>query len=168
MSAALKIELRNVQHAAFASHETNCFEASVYINGKREGTARNDGTGGCTFVEPRALEEKLEAYARTLPQVEADLGTGEKFSYPQSAETLIDDALEDALAQKDLKRLVASHIAFVADDGTIRQTKKASAAQIAKWLGSDATFAALRTTRDRVLNLMEPERALAVYRGAAQ
>ena len=33
----MKIELKNVKYSDFASHETHCFEASVYIDGKRAG-----------------------------------------------------------------------------------------------------------------------------------
>ena len=29
----MKIELKNVQYAAFASEETNCFEATIYVDG---------------------------------------------------------------------------------------------------------------------------------------
>ena len=44
------ITLKNFKHAAFASQETYCFEATVYIDGKKAGTASNEGHGGCTFV----------------------------------------------------------------------------------------------------------------------
>ncbi len=46
----MNITLKNFKHAAFASQETYCFEATVYIDGKKAGTASNDGHGGCTFV----------------------------------------------------------------------------------------------------------------------
>lgn len=46
----MQITLKNFKHAAFASQETYCFEATVYIDGKKAGIASNDGHGGCTFV----------------------------------------------------------------------------------------------------------------------
>lgn len=66
----MKIELRNVRHAAFASQETECFTASVWIDGRREGTVENSGAGGPMMFHPFALEERLEAHAATLPGVE--------------------------------------------------------------------------------------------------
>ena len=42
-----KIILKNLKYAAFASEETSCFSATVYCDGKRLCTARNDGRGGC-------------------------------------------------------------------------------------------------------------------------
>ena len=31
----MKIEIKHVKYSQFASRETNCFEATVYIDGKR-------------------------------------------------------------------------------------------------------------------------------------
>ena len=39
-------ELKNVKYAAFASEETHCFEATLYVNGKRFCTVSNEGHGG--------------------------------------------------------------------------------------------------------------------------
>lgn len=36
-SAADRVTLRNIKHAAFASQETECFNATVYIDGVKEG-----------------------------------------------------------------------------------------------------------------------------------
>src|SRR3546814_12398403 len=102
----MKIELKNVKYAAFASEETNCFEATVYIDGKRAGTARNEGKGGNTWIEPRALVEQLNAYGKTLPQKSLGLthDDGTPMMYTQDAESLIDDLLTAYLNTRDVKR----------------------------------------------------------------
>jgi len=41
-----KVTIKNLKYAAFASQETNCFEATIYVDGKRFCTARNEGSGG--------------------------------------------------------------------------------------------------------------------------
>jgi hypothetical protein len=46
-----KIELKNLKYAAFASEETSCFEATVYVDGKRFCIASNEGRGGCDSYE---------------------------------------------------------------------------------------------------------------------
>lgn len=47
-----RIELKNVRYAAFASEETSCFQATVYVDGKPFCLASNDGHGGPDFYEP--------------------------------------------------------------------------------------------------------------------
>lgn len=41
----MKVELKNIKIAKFASEETLCFEATIYIDGKRSGTVKNNGWG---------------------------------------------------------------------------------------------------------------------------
>lgn len=46
------VELRNVKHAEFASHETACFEATVYVDGRKFCVVSNEGMGGADRFEP--------------------------------------------------------------------------------------------------------------------
>jgi hypothetical protein len=62
----MKITLKNFKHANFASEETYCFEATVYIDGKKAGFANNSGHGGSTDVS-------LDAPFRHLDTPENDL-----------------------------------------------------------------------------------------------
>jgi len=48
----MKIELKNFKHAAFASEETLCFSATVYVDGQRMFEASNSGKGEYTRIEP--------------------------------------------------------------------------------------------------------------------
>jgi hypothetical protein len=110
----MKIELKNIKYAAFASEETSCFSASVCIDGVKSGTAENGGKGGATFIEPQSLADKLNAYAKTLPLKVSTITNpdGTPFTYEQDAESLIDDLLADHLEQKQLKRLCATKTLF--------------------------------------------------------
>ncbi len=45
----MQVTLKNLKICNFASEETICFQATVYVDGKKAGTAQNDGKGGCTF-----------------------------------------------------------------------------------------------------------------------
>ncbi len=42
----MKIELKNIKHSEFASEETFCYEATLYVEGKPFAQVRNDGQGG--------------------------------------------------------------------------------------------------------------------------
>ena len=47
-----RISLKNIKHAAFASHETHCFEATVCLDGDRACKVENDGKGGSDHYYP--------------------------------------------------------------------------------------------------------------------
>lgn len=42
----MNIELKNIKYSQFASHETNCYQASIYVDGRKAGAVDNDGHGG--------------------------------------------------------------------------------------------------------------------------
>ncbi len=62
MKTEMKIEIKNVKHSEFASHETDCFEATVYFNGKRSFIASNDGQGGCNRYYPIKGGDQVAVY----------------------------------------------------------------------------------------------------------
>lgn len=101
------VELRNVKCAAFASQETSCFAATVYIDGEKQGTVENDGHGGCNFYHPFSIQDKLAAIAATLPDIQFDGQT-----LKQDADILIGDLLNAYLQKRDLKRLCSKKTLF--------------------------------------------------------
>ncbi len=62
----MEIALKNISYSERLSEETNCFSATIYIDGKKAGEASNHGHGGPTMIRPRELEQKIDAYAKTL------------------------------------------------------------------------------------------------------
>lgn len=48
----MRIEIKSVKQAAFASHETSCFECKVFVDGKFMFHAENDGHGGPNLYLP--------------------------------------------------------------------------------------------------------------------
>lgn len=103
----MKIELKNIKHAAFASEETHCFTASVYIDGKKAGIVSNDGHGGPDRHEPSSLLRQLTEHAATLPPLDMSeyFNDGGKHELAQSAETLIGDLVNEFLRKRENKRL---------------------------------------------------------------
>lgn len=104
----MQIELRNVKYAAFASQETSCFQATVYIDGKRAGEVSNEGHGGPDSISPRELQTRLDEYGASLPKEACDWtdrDTGKAAEISQTAETLIGNALDAWLLQRELKRI---------------------------------------------------------------
>ena len=68
----MKIELRNIKYADWASQETACYQASIYINGVKVGETSNHGQGGADMVYPHEVAERIDAYAATLPPLNWD------------------------------------------------------------------------------------------------
>lgn len=157
----MKIELRSVKYAAFASQETSCFEATVYIDGVKSGDVRNEGHGGCNWYSPRGLEERLDAHAKTLPPV-----TAFDVTLEMDADLLIGELFSSWLMERDLKRLLASKLVF-ARDGKVLATKKIPAPQLARLLADPASLRA-RHSDSTVLNLVPFAEALTLYRASAE
>jgi hypothetical protein len=100
----MDIQLKGLKTAAFQSQDSNCFEATVYVDGVRAFTAHDDGWGGCIDFRPvddngRALLDKAIEHAKTLP--------GEWFEstyLPMNLELLIGEMVEEAITQKWIAR----------------------------------------------------------------
>jgi hypothetical protein len=161
----MKIELKNVKHSEFASHETNCFEATIYIDGKKVGHAENSGQGGTTNISPNTLVLMLDEYAKTLPPlIYKSNDTIEITEIKQDAELLIDELLTTWLYARDLKRMMAKKIVFKRD-GQILETVKLTPVAMQNYLSSP-TFKE-RMNADEILNAIPFNKALEIYRSAA-
>lgn len=130
----MQITLKNVRHYPSMSEETECFEATVYIDGKKAGEVVNRGQGGAHEMG-RDLYTRLSEYAKTLPIREVTCG-GQQYSFPPDAEGLIDDALSAFLKAKDEVRFekmarkdLSTRLVFLRD-GKLLQTKKLPAATL--------------------------------------
>lgn len=157
----MKIELRNVKHAKFASEETECFEATVVLDGVVAGKVSNDGHGGSDMFHPYALQERLDAYGKTLPEKTITSMTnddGTPYTYAQDAESLVGDVLADWLTRRDLKRLMRTRVLFVRTDGKLYEAKVAKPAHA-------RAIAHYKAKPDvaKVLNALPEDEALALY-----
>jgi hypothetical protein len=152
----MKIEVRNVKVAKFASEETLCFEAKVVIDGKVAGSVRNQGHGGCNNYEPRSLFDTLNKHAKTLPDIT-------KYDPPlkMTADLVIDSLVQDYLAEKDYKKTVASRVLCLDNEGFVVETKRLPK-------GTDVLTVARsfvgRAGIAKVLNLLPEAEALAILK----
>jgi hypothetical protein len=122
------IELKKFHYAAFASEDSSCYDAEVWVNGKRAFTAHNSGTGGPDDYRPiyirtepstspvksgegtydhaskEAAMKILEEYAASLPAEKVDWGNGTFFDHQPDVESLIGDALAAKLVEKEVNK----------------------------------------------------------------
>ena len=120
----MKVELKNLKHSEFASHETNCFEATVWLNGKRAFYARNDGGGGADFYAPldnqdrgefNGLLNDLINHCLTLPKWGSEFGGEDDMDV--TPEILIGNLVNDMLDAKKLKKSLKKKVLFVNENG---------------------------------------------------
>ena len=160
----MKIELKNIKPREFASQETNCYEATIYIDGKKAGIVDNDGRGGCDNVHPRELAVKIDEYAKTLPKM--SIGTGSNaVEIEQNHETIFGDLLTEWLHAKDLKRALSRYVMFTRDDGRLYQSAGMKKDALAKYLSEPKLPEAIKSKE--ILNLMPFDKALKIYRQGA-
>jgi hypothetical protein len=95
MKTVNKIEIKNVKFAAFASQETNCFEATLYVDGKRFANVSNDGHGGPDDVYPlnTMRREDIASWRKRLECIETNLKNGPKVESKYFADGM-DNCLE--------------------------------------------------------------------------
>lgn len=102
----MNVTLKNISYSQRQSDETNCFVATVYIDGKKAGTVQDDGKGGCMDYDFNTAA--LEAYAKTLPPLKGDAD----HEYPQDADLFIGGLFEKWLWAKEIKRLCKGKTTF--------------------------------------------------------
>lgn len=105
----MKVELKKVKHFPSMSEETECFQASIYIDGKEVGFAEDRGCGGCIDYRfnDKAVGERFEAYAKSLPSTTFDMEGHDPIVVESSGETVIGDLLNEYLKAKEEKKEAA-------------------------------------------------------------
>ena len=105
----MKIELKNINHSEFASHETFCYEANLYVEGKPFAHVRNDGQGSADYLyrDDRFLDGEAWNKCHALLKIHC----ADKFRWTMgdgwiegSIETACHELMADRLIRKDLNK----------------------------------------------------------------
>ncbi len=159
----MEIELKNIKHAAFASEETSCYSASLYVDGTKIGEVSNEGRGG-----PDLFRGNQEAYAKAKAKADAWCRANlPKWSLPEFSdeeherdlEHHCNDLLGTWLITRDYKRLIKNKVLFTCPD-------EAGVFQI-KYRGqfeSAAAQVAARYPNARILNSLPLDEAVRIFR----
>ena len=99
----MKLELKNIKHTSWASEETHCYQASLYVDGKPVAIVSNDGRGGADRDYPhpkfsRYLVSKGD-YRDTMRKVHEyfDGLPPSPFSYEGADGVMIHDSMRQTL-----------------------------------------------------------------------
>ena len=142
----MKLELKNIKYAVFASQETSCYAATIWVDDKKVGTVENNGCGGCDIIRPHAVEQRINEWVA-----------------PETAETIFGELLLAWLQERDLKRLLARRILFTRNHRVLQTNSFSSSIELKKRLGEVGLLAKLNA--EEILNLLPFPRALVLYLG---
>lgn len=166
------IELKGFKHSEFASHETHCYEASVYLNGKRIGVVSNDGQGGSDDFSPIGGMQDWAVLSRTWRDLESRIRSDHPKYHmdfddswnEMSMEVWCGEQVNKWLSHKDFKRTMKSNVVFTdptSDDPKairvigFKGTRKITPAHVAHIINKYPSY--------QVLNDMPESDALAIW-----
>ena len=113
----MKLELKNIKHTAWASEETHCYQASLYVDGNPVAIVSNDGHGGADrdYAHPkfegdyRSVMAEVHAYFASLPKTPCEWVPE---GMEQSLEIWCGDQINDWLSARELKKKLKSGFLF--------------------------------------------------------
>jgi hypothetical protein len=110
----MKIALKNVKIARFASEETTCFRATIYVDGRRAGEVSNGGHGGPNeyHFADRDLERRFEAFCQSQPPLPPHPDYPELGGLPMSTDLYLSLLLEQYEERKELERACKGKTAY--------------------------------------------------------
>jgi hypothetical protein len=110
------IELKALHHYPRMSEDSECFDAAIYIDGKKVGTARDDGNGGMIHIQPHSLHEQLNEIGKSVGKLESEFSPE---GLQIDAELIVGALLMEALHKKDFKKYVKPRKVTFADGAHI-------------------------------------------------
>ena len=114
----MKLELKNIKHTSWASEETHCYQASLYVDGKPVSIVSNDGHGGADRDYPhpkfkgdyRAQMRDVSRYFSGLRRTAVTEWSPEGME--QCLEFWCCDQVNDWLSARELKKKLKSGFLF--------------------------------------------------------
>lgn len=160
----MNIELRNISISQRLSEETNCYTATLYLDGKAIADVGNRGCGGPDEVRARpgcneALD-RVEAYCKSLPPIPSEYFAD---GLSMSLELWCGLRVDESLYLKDLRRLVKTKILFKEEGKPLMTSTFKGCKAI-----TPAHIQAFRTLHPKavILNAMPESEALALFKAA--
>ena len=162
-----KIEMKNISYYKRGSEETPCYNATVYINGKKAVEVSNDGHGGSDrqhvwHENGFNLREIDKWCVAKFGQSSWEYG-GQTYSTDIDLEHYCHDELYKHLDTKLLKRNMKKNIMFFRDENDIKSGQY-TLAKIQNNIGGLMAYIKDKYPKSFILNDMPFEKALETFR----
>jgi len=110
----MKFELKSVKYFASQSHETHCFQATLYVDGVKTLIVSNDGYGGCDrYDSVKAGQSNPNAIAADL---DAKIKAADPSSEFAGLEVVVCELVNEHLVKKEFKKAL-KRVLFVDEKG---------------------------------------------------
>ena len=108
----MNLEMKAIKHSEWASEETYCYQANVYLDGKPFAMVSNDGHGGCDREyshnkfkgDYRATMKKVGEYFKSLPKRDVGKYDWAPEGFDESFEGWCHEQVTNYLITKDVKK----------------------------------------------------------------
>ena len=162
-----KLEVKNISYYERGSEETPCYNATVYINGKKAVEVSNDGHGGSDrqhvwHENGFRLQEINEWCVAKFGKSTWEYG-GQTYSTDLDLEHYCHDELYKHLDTKLLKRNMKKNIMFFRDENDIKSGQY-TLAKIQNNIGGLMAYIKDKYPKSFILNDMPFEKALETFR----
>jgi hypothetical protein len=113
----MKLELKNIKHSEFASEETHCYQATLYVDGKKMAEVKNDGQGGSDYqwaLKPfteKDLDKVRDWCIKNLPKWTSEYDK-KKEENDTDLEMWCGEEVNKFLVSRDLKRKLNKKIIY--------------------------------------------------------
>ena len=163
----MKLQLKAIKHTEWASEETHCYQASLFVDGKPVAIVSNDGHGGCDrdYDHPkfkgdyRATMNAVHEYFKSFPNEPSEWSED---GFAQSLEGWCGDQVNEFLGVRELKRKFKSHVVYQRKGtGALYQTKYHPTVTKGEWI-IDKQAGMTR----RILNDMPFDEALTLWKAS--
>ena len=122
----MKIELKKIQYSKFASQETACFQADLYVDGKPFAIVSNAGHGGCDEhnrhpKNPMDYKEfhkellRIEKWYNENVKIESEYS--ETGYIDGSLDMAVGELLDEHLIEKEVRSLLRRNLIVFTNDG---------------------------------------------------
>lgn len=112
-----RIELKNIKHSDFASHETYCYEATLYFNGKKFASVGNDGQGGSDYFHPYNYDDMPTSWNELNDRCKNEIPKEVSEYFPEGLEISLEhwcnDQVTKFLCLRDYRRTIKNKIVYI-------------------------------------------------------
>jgi hypothetical protein len=110
------IELKNIKHTAWASQETHCYQATLYVDGVKWGIVSNQGHGGGDdFHSENKSDEDIKWLNNQIKET-YDPYEYEGYTLKKNLEMVCGDLVNQWLRDKDFNRAMKAKVLFTKPD----------------------------------------------------
>ena len=113
----MNLEMKAIKFSEWASEETYCYQANVYLDGKPFAMVSNDGHGGCDREyshnkfkgDYRATMKKVNEYFKSLPKRDVGKYDWAPEGFDQDFEGWCHEQVTNFLYKKEVKSALRKH-----------------------------------------------------------